>query len=145
MERRYVVESQGASYARRPERRGTPMTNVGYALTAAHEVRRTSAPTSSVRVIRLDDDRVTAVLSFPGAPTRAEARKLAERVERYEGWRYIDPFDAARGACLDVDLWPTPQAWEAASRDASLGVGHVWTNVACPAYRTLNPDACVCQ
>ena len=31
-----------------------------------------------------------------------------------------------------------------AAADASLGVGHVWTRVACPAYRSLNPADCTC-
>ncbi len=34
---------------------------------------------------------------------------------------------------------------ELASRDASLGVGHVWTEVGCPAYRTLKPADCTCR
>ncbi|HET6917235.1 MAG TPA: hypothetical protein VFH56_14170 [Acidimicrobiales bacterium] len=32
-----------------------------------------------------------------------------------------------------------------AAKDASLGVGHVWTNVQCPAYRSLNPADCTCN
>lgn len=34
--------------------------------------------------------------------------------------------------------------WDRAGRDATLGVGHCWTNVYCPAYRTLDPDDCDC-
>lgn len=37
-----------------------------------------------------------------------------------------------------------PEHWELAGRDASLGVGHTWTNVRCAAYRTLDPDDCTC-
>lgn len=32
-----------------------------------------------------------------------------------------------------------------AARDATLGVGHVWTNTRCMAYRTHDPADCVCQ
>ena len=39
----------------------------------------------------------------------------------------------------------TREHWELASRDASLGVGHVWTEVGCPAYRTMNPADCTCR
>lgn len=31
-----------------------------------------------------------------------------------------------------------------ASKKAGLGVGHVWTNTLCPAYRTLNGLDCTC-
>ena len=31
-----------------------------------------------------------------------------------------------------------------AADDESLGVGHIWTNMACPAYRTLDPTDCEC-
>lgn len=31
-----------------------------------------------------------------------------------------------------------------AAQDATLGVGHVWTNVRCPAYRSYNPAECTC-
>lgn len=27
---------------------------------------------------------------------------------------------------------------------AGLGVGHIWTNVKCPAYATTNPHTCTC-
>lgn len=39
---------------------------------------------------------------------------------------------------------PTPEAWKRSGEDASLGVGHVWTNVRCPAYRSLEPSDCNC-
>ena len=29
--------------------------------------------------------------------------------------------------------------------DASLGVGHVWTNIHCPAYKSYDPADCVCR
>lgn len=32
-----------------------------------------------------------------------------------------------------------------AERDASLGVGHVWTATSCPAYRSLLPAECTCR
>jgi len=32
-----------------------------------------------------------------------------------------------------------------AATDASLGVGHCWTEVPCPAYRTLDPKDCTCS
>lgn len=35
--------------------------------------------------------------------------------------------------------------FDLATRDARLGVGHIWTEVSCPAYRTLNPADCICQ
>lgn len=35
--------------------------------------------------------------------------------------------------------------YERASKDASLGVGHVWTTVECPAYQTLVPSDCTCR
>lgn len=38
-----------------------------------------------------------------------------------------------------------PEHWELSGRDATLGVGHVWTEVRCPAYRTLDPADCTCQ
>lgn len=28
--------------------------------------------------------------------------------------------------------------------DSSLGVGHIWTEVACPAYRSFRPTECTC-
>lgn len=37
-----------------------------------------------------------------------------------------------------------PEHWHAAAVDASLGVGHVWTAVSCPAYRTLDGADCTC-
>lgn len=38
-----------------------------------------------------------------------------------------------------------PEHWALADRDATLGVGHCWTEMACPAYRTLNPSDCDCR
>lgn len=32
-----------------------------------------------------------------------------------------------------------------AARDASLGVGHIWTAAHCPAYSTLRPADCTCR
>lgn len=32
-----------------------------------------------------------------------------------------------------------------AEKDASLGVGHIWTEVRCRAYRTYNPRHCTCR
>lgn len=29
--------------------------------------------------------------------------------------------------------------------DAGLGVGHIWTNVRCPAYQSLHPRDCTCN
>lgn len=34
--------------------------------------------------------------------------------------------------------------WDLADRDASLGVGHCWTETSCPAYRTFDPADCTC-
>lgn len=34
--------------------------------------------------------------------------------------------------------------YDLASRDASLGVGHVWTKVECPAYQSYDPAHCRC-
>lgn len=31
------------------------------------------------------------------------------------------------------------------SKDASLGVGHIWTATRCPAYRSLDPTDCTCR
>jgi len=39
---------------------------------------------------------------------------------------------------------PTPEHYALASRDASLGVGHIWTAQACPAYRSYDPAQCTC-
>lgn len=39
----------------------------------------------------------------------------------------------------------TKEHWDAAARDATLGVGHIWTTVSCPAYRTYNPKDCTCR
>lgn len=39
----------------------------------------------------------------------------------------------------------TDENYELASKDASLGVEHVWTNTQCKAYRTLDPRDCQCQ
>lgn len=39
---------------------------------------------------------------------------------------------------------PTPEHYALATKDASLGVGHVWTAKACPAYASFDPDACTC-
>lgn len=38
-----------------------------------------------------------------------------------------------------------PENWELASKDASLGVGHLWTAVSCPAYATFEPADCICR
>lgn len=35
--------------------------------------------------------------------------------------------------------------WDAAGKDATLGVGHVWTRVECPAYQTFKPADCNCN
>lgn len=45
------------------------------------------------------------------------------------------------------EVWPEATLAHAAlaGRDASLGVGHVWMNMACPAYLTFNPADCICQ
>lgn len=32
-----------------------------------------------------------------------------------------------------------------ASQKAGLGVGHIWWETRCPAYRTLNPTHCTCK
>lgn len=39
---------------------------------------------------------------------------------------------------------PTKENYDRAGQDASLGVGHIWTNTACPAYTTLDPKDCTC-
>lgn len=39
----------------------------------------------------------------------------------------------------------TEEHWELASKDASLGVGHLWTAVSCPAYASMDPAECVCR
>jgi len=53
--------------------------------------------------------------------------------------------------CLHSDPYTTRDTcqtcsdrWDAAGSDARLGVGHVWTAVRCPAYRTLDPADCMC-
>ncbi len=38
----------------------------------------------------------------------------------------------------------TQENWDLASRDASLGVDHVWHNMRCPAYRSFDPNDCTC-
>lgn len=38
----------------------------------------------------------------------------------------------------------TPDNWTMASKNARLGVDHDWTNVRCPAYRTLAGVDCTC-
>lgn len=40
---------------------------------------------------------------------------------------------------------PTSEHYKLALRDATLGVGHVWTETACPAYRSLDPTECSCR
>lgn len=40
---------------------------------------------------------------------------------------------------------PTPEHYELATRDAGLGVGHVWTNIRCLAYTTYDPNDCTCD
>lgn len=35
--------------------------------------------------------------------------------------------------------------WDRAGNDAGLGVGHIWTNTRCPAYRSLDPSDCTCN
>lgn len=35
--------------------------------------------------------------------------------------------------------------YNAAGHAADLGVGHIWTNVSCPAYSTFRPVDCDCQ
>ena len=37
------------------------------------------------------------------------------------------------------------ERWDAAGKDAGLGVGHIWTNTSCPAYNTLDPADCTCN
>lgn len=54
------------------------------------------------------------------------------------------------GVCHEYSVWvgpidPLPEHVALATRDASLGVGHVWTITECPAYRTLNPAHCDCD
>lgn len=51
---------------------------------------------------------------------------------------HANPF-ATRTTCAECS-----DRWDASGTDAGLGVGHVWTAVACPAYRTLNPADCMC-
>lgn len=50
----------------------------------------------------------------------------------------------------DHDVSAAPEGikqehWDLATRSATLGVGHIWTEVSCPAYRTLDPADCTCQ
>lgn len=40
------------------------------------------------------------------------------------------------GATAANPFEPTPDAWDNAANNAGLGVGHLWTNTRCPAYRT---------
>lgn len=47
-----------------------------------------------------------------------------------------------RGATDQVTSGPL---YDAAGKDASLGVGHVWTNTSCPAYRSYDPKDCTCK
>jgi hypothetical protein len=35
--------------------------------------------------------------------------------------------------------------WDAAGENAALGVGHIWTNTKCPAYKTFDPNDCTCS
>jgi hypothetical protein len=35
--------------------------------------------------------------------------------------------------------------YDAAGKDASLGVGHIWTNTSCPAYKSYDPKDCICS
>lgn len=39
----------------------------------------------------------------------------------------------------------TQENWDRADRDATLGVGHIWFEVRCPAYRTFVPADCTCR
>jgi hypothetical protein len=45
-----------------------------------------------------------------------------------------------------AELWPEATYEHAmlADRDSTLGVGHLWTNVFCRAYRTFDPSDCTC-
>lgn len=47
-----------------------------------------------------------------------------------------------RGATDQVTSGPL---YDAAGKDASLGVGHVWTNTSCPAYKSYDPKDCTCS
>lgn len=48
-------------------------------------------------------------------------------------------------ACRERMGIPSAELSELVTRDASLGVGHVWTSIRCPSYRSHNPIDCVCQ
>lgn len=47
-----------------------------------------------------------------------------------------------KGVKADLD---TTGLRDRASKDASLGVGHIWTNTRCSAYTSLNPTDCTCR
>jgi hypothetical protein len=49
--------------------------------------------------------------------------------------RGLDPADPRTAELANADL---------ATRDASLGVGHIWTATHCRAYRTYAPSDCTC-
>lgn len=53
-------------------------------------------------------------------------------------------WDSGRGRWIYPDD-VSPGAFASAGLDASLGVGHIWTAVSCPAYRTLDGADCTCN
>lgn len=74
------------------------------------------------------------------------------------GWvdlESADLFTFTERRTLDLPIggtWvmPAPEGvtqahWDLGSRDASLGVGHVWTRMQCTAYRTYDPADCTCR
>jgi hypothetical protein len=68
------------------------------------------------------------------------------RVITYEDGRWVDseaPGDDAlwRAWCDARDTHATNHE----PRQAGLGVGHIWTDMSCPAYRTMSPSDCTCR
>lgn len=71
------------------------------------------------------------------------------------GYAATDPSSTLSGVWLCPDGEPhniaeresgiRPEHYALANRHAGLGVGHVWTATHCPAYRTYDPESCICH
>lgn len=58
-----------------------------------------------------------------------------------DGWVVLDmPFKVLNRTWVEAH-----EDYERADKDSSLGVGHIWTTVTCPAYLTLVPSDCTCR
>lgn len=87
-----------------------------------------------------DGDVVTSV-ELPTAPAVVAIVRVMRNGKA--GW-FGSGIEAVHDVLPPAPEGVRPEHWALSDRDASLGVGHVWTNTRCAAYRTLNPADCTC-